>query len=1010
MHDNIKLAEARITRFSRDILMPALYLKRCELDVAVWQAPGEPVSFAEARKAPYAEVRLPYEWGTPWSTVWFRVSGELPRSWPRSPNSHPVEVVIDLGFQGPRPGFQAEGLAYTRDGKIIKGVAPRNAYVPWQDDGGQGVELYIEAAANPDVAGEYDFRPTPLGDISTAPRHKLYTARSAQLAVLDRVVWELTQDVWMLDGLMRTLPSDSPRRHQLRTALTRMVDAVDPDDVAATARLGREVLAEAAAQPAHASSQLVAAVGHAHIDTAWLWPFRETVRKCGRTFANVLSLMDDDPDFLFVCSSAQQLKWAKQHYPELFERIRQRVAEGRFIPVGGMWVEPDMNMPSGESLVRQFLHGQRFFREEFGVECAEAWVPDTFGYSAAIPQIIRGVGMQWFMTLKIAWNQTNVLPHHTFLWEGIDGSRVLTHFPPVNTYLAEVSPAELAYSDANFREKGVSSTAMLPFGWGDGGGGPTREMLAAISRGASLDGLPRVRQMSPSEFFTTAETELADPAVWVGELYLELHRGAYTSQHRIKRGNREAESALHAAELWAATARVRRGSAYPYDQLDAIWEVVLRNQFHDVLPGTSIAWVHREVEESYDQVLRSAREVSETALEQLVGDGDRPLVVNGTPVDLGGVSALSIAESPPAPSSAVVVQRDGILLWLRNEHLDLAIDENGQIVSLTDRVSRRDAIADGQSCRLRLYHDLPNEWDAWDIDEHYRRQEIPVGPARSVELVADTPEGATVRVVRGLGESLAVESYTISAGGRDVEIEFEIDWHEKRKLLKYELPLGIRAGHSTAETQFGHVERATHANTSWEAAKFELCAHRWVHVGEPGFGVAVANDSSYGFDVAREVEDAETVTRLAVSLLRGPTFPDPGGDEGVHRVGLRVRPGADLLDAVGLGYRTNWPSQVRLGAAGVAPLVRSSHPAVLVEAIKFADDRSDDLVVRLYEALGTRSTSEVSFDFELSEVVETDLLERPIGDSYGVVRSIGMTFRPFQIRTFRAKGVVHPLA
>ncbi len=589
-------------------------------DVVQWQAPGEPVPFAEAAAAEYAPIAPGTPWGRPWGTTWFRVTGEVPSGWAEIAGTRP-ELVVDLGFTATQPGFQCEALAWSAEGVVIKAVESLNRAVPLPENG--TFELYLEGASNPDVAGQWSFAPTSLGDWEGAGDDPLYVLRSVDIALLDVGVWELLQDVSTLRGLYAQLPVSLPRRAEILRALERCVDVVDPDDVAGTAARGREALAAALAAPAWSSSHRIHAVGHAHIDSAWLWPVRETVRKVARTFSNVDALIAEHPGFVFAASSAQQYAWLKRDYPELFERIRQRVREGSFVPVGGMWVESDTNMPGGEALARQFVAGKRFFIEEFGVEPLEVWLPDSFGYSAALPQIVRSAGSRWFLTQKISWNETNVMPHHTFRWQGIDGTEVFTHFPPVDTYNAELSGAELARAERQYAEKGVANTSLVPFGWGDGGGGPTREMIAAAKRTADLEGSPRVTLSSPRAFFEAAEAEYPEPPVWSGELYLEFHRGTYTSQARTKRGNRRSEHLLREAELWAATAAVRGVAEYPYDELEAAWHTVLLNQFHDILPGSSIAWVHREAERRYAEVAVALTAIIEHSARALAGSGTR---------------------------------------------------------------------------------------------------------------------------------------------------------------------------------------------------------------------------------------------------------------------------------------------------------------------------------------------------------------------------------------------------
>ena len=405
-----------------------------------------------------------------------------------------MEIVVDLGFTTEIPGFQCEGIAWRPDGTIIKAISPRNQYIPLKLLGsGMAVDFYVEAAANPDVAQGWTFAATPYGDKATAGTAA--AVPSGQHRHCGTEPDRVGAPAGHLDpsGLMHELPMELPRRHEILRALERMMDVMDPDDVAGTAAAGRAALAEVLARPAYASAHQLVATGHAHIDSAWLWPVRETIRKCARTFSNVVALMDEDPDFVFSCSSAQQLAWMKEFYPELFGRIREKVKAGQFVPVGGMWVESDTNMPGGEAMARQFLEGKSFFLDEFGVECREAWLPDSFGYSAALPQIVKAAGSRWFLTQKISWNQINRMPHHTFNWEGIDGTRLFTHFPPVDTYNSELSGRELAHAERNYRDHGRGTISLVPFGYGDGGGGPTREMLAAAHRTADLEGSPKVR-------------------------------------------------------------------------------------------------------------------------------------------------------------------------------------------------------------------------------------------------------------------------------------------------------------------------------------------------------------------------------------------------------------------------------------------------------------------------------------------------------------------------------------
>jgi alpha-mannosidase len=1043
MHDDRLLVEQRLDRALAQFVKPARYAARVPLSLSAWHVPSaasggtgerEPVPVEEALKAAGKGAFEPFapgtEWGAPWSTSWFRMEGTVPADWA----GRRVEAVIDPGFSGDGPGFQAEGLVYDGEGVPIKGIHPRNRHVPVAGSalGGEPVRLLLEAAANPAVLR--DFLPTRLGDVLTAGDRPLYRFASADLAVLDEEVWHLALDAEVLAELMHELDFHDPRRHEILRALEDMLDALDPHDVAGTAARARRELAGALSRPAHASAHRLSAAGHAHIDSAWLWPLRETVRKASRTFANVTALAREYPELVFACSQAQQYAWVKEHQPHIWERIRQAVADGQWAPVGSMWVESDANMPGGEALARQLVHGKRFFLDELGVETEEIWLPDSFGYTAAFPQLAKLAGARWFLTQKLSWNQSNRMPHHTFWWEGIDGTRVFTHFPPVDTYNAQFAGRELAHAVRNFAEKGRATRSLVPFGWGDGGGGPTREMLEKARRLRDLEGSPRVTIEKPSAFFSAAEAEYgAGAPVWSGEMYLELHRATYTTQAKTKQGNRRSEHLLREAELWCTAAALRDPSyAYPYDALDRIWKTVLLHQFHDILPGSSIAWVHREARATYELVREELEAVIAAALESLGDTGNAgPGSLNPSPYPRVEVVVVGPEQVPPGVTGqrlpdgrvALMVSAQGLgtgplvdLIGnpvtvgaadgahvLDNGLLRVTVDRDGLLASVRDLAAGREVIAPGaRGNLLQLHPDHPNRWDAWDIDRHYLRKHTDLTAAESVELVEEGPLRAVVRVVRAVGDaSRVVQEIRLAAGSRRLDITTEVDWHESEKVLKAAFPIDVHAERSTAEIQFGHVHRPTHTNTGWDAARFEICAHRWLHVGEPGYGVAVLNDSTYGHDVGRTTgEDGATVTTVRLTLLRAPHSPDPETDQGVHRFTYALLPGAEVGDAVAEGLALNLPLRTADHLPGLRPVVRPSHPGITVESVKLADDRSGDVVVRLYESRGGRAAGTLTASFPVAEAHVTDLLERPLGPAPA---GLAVSLRPFQILTLRLR-------
>jgi alpha-mannosidase len=783
------------------------------------------------------------------------------------------------------------------------------------------------------------------------------------------------------------------RRWQILRAIDRALDRLDVADAAGTASAARAQLATVLDSPARASAHRISAVGHAHIDSAWLWPVRETVRKVARTCASVTELMDSHPQLLYAMSSAQQFAWLADHRPEVFARVAERVKAGQFLPVGGMWVESDTNLPGGEALARQFAYGKRYFLDEFGVETEEVWLPDSFGFSAALPQLIALSGSRWFLTQKISWNQTNRFPHHTFWWEGMDGTRIFTHFPPVDTYNSELSGVELSYAARNFAEKASGTGSVVPFGYGDGGGGPTREMLARAARLADLEGSPRVVIERPADFFARTEAEYSDAPVWSGELYLETHRGTYTSQARTKQGNRRSEHLLREAELWSATAAVRYGLEYPYESLEHIWRIILLQQFHDIISGSSIHWVHREAEAKYAAVAAELGRLIEGALRALAGRGTTPLSFNAAPHSRAGVPALGASVAVEPGRTSVTTHDDAFLL--DNGALRAVVDRRGLLTSVYDIATQREVLAPGTVGNLlQLHPDTPNVYDAWDIDAFYRNGRVDLTDVSECAAVEDA-----IRVVRKFGTSSVTQRITLQE--RRIEVATDIDWHESEKLLKAAFHLDVTADRSAAEIQFGHTYRPTHSNTSWDAAKFEICAHRWLHVGEPDYGIAIVNDSTYGHEVTRRPrQGGGAITCVRLSLLRAPRSPDPEADQGRHRLRYALVPGATIGDAVCEGYRINLPPRVVPGAAPVEPLVSVDNADVIVESVKLADDRSGDVVVRLYEALGRRVRCVVRASFPVIAVCMVDLLERSIGN-LAYDDAVTITLRPFQILTLR---------
>ena len=1028
------IARSRIDQALRKVVRPAIHGERAPLDVAAHHVGGEPIAPEAAYARDYEPFAVGQPWGGAWDTTWFRMRGRIPEGWVGAE----VVALLDLGGAG-MVGFTAEGLVWQGD-VPVQGIHLRHRehVLTRSARGGEAVELYVEAAANPIPPWGALRWPLLMPDVDGPP---IYRLGQAELALVRREVEALYYDMLVLVQLLDQLPADEPRAHHVLRALTAACNALDITDVPATAGAARATLAPALASPAVASAHRVSAVGHAHIDTAWLWPLR--------TFANAVRLMDEYPEYRFACSQAQQYSWMRERYPRLYERIREKVKGGQFEPVGSMWVEADCNVPSGESLVRQIVHGKRFFIDEFGRETSDLWLPDVFGYSAALPQILCQAGISWFLTQKMSWSEINRFPHHSFWWEGIDGSRVFTHFPPAATYNGDMSVGELVSSVRGFAEHGHSERSLYPFGYGDGGGGPTRAMLESARRLADLEGAPRVELDTVSSFFTKAQAQASDLPVWVGELYLERHRGTYTTNGEIKRANRRGEEALRAAELWSAAAAAGNGwGRYPGPELERAWRLLLLHQFHDIIPGSSIHWAYEDSRRDHavvsDITARVVEEAQRTLARRVATEGmarpyvvfnaashDRAELVEIAPgTDAGPAQggqraedgALLVPASVPACGYAALdlaeVGRDTMLAGvavaegeLENELLRVTWDGDGLLTSVWDKEARREVLAAGTRGNLfQLHDDLPNDTDAWDVDLHYLDKVVDVVEADAIEVVERGPLRAGVRVVRRFGQSSISQTMRLAAGSRRLEFHTEVDWHERHRFLKVAFPVAVHSSRATYEIQFGHIERPTHANTSWDVARFEVCAHRWADLGEPGYGVALLNDCKYGYDIRGNV--------MRLSLLRSPGWPDPETDQGRHRFAYALYPHpGDLREAgvIAEAEAFNLPlvavaggteaGGTEAGAAsegGWAPVsvVSVDRPGVKVEAVKKAD-REDALVVRLCEVWGARRPVRVLTTIPVTTVVRTDLLERD-GDPLELDGGgVELTLRPFELVTLK---------
>lgn len=818
--------------------------------------------------------------------------------------------------------------------------------------------------------------------------------------------------------IAKHLDDNHPQKHDLLTAVDKAMLTLDTrepfgdrlyDSVDHALSVFRSGLQQAGAP----MDVTIMSAGHAHIDVAWLWTLGQTRRKAARTFYTVDNLMNHFPDYRFTQSQPQLYEYIRHDYPDLFATIQRRVQEGKWELIGGMWVEADCNLSGAESLARQFLLGRHFFREHFGrdVDSPVLWLPDVFGYSAQLPQLIKLAGLDYFFTIKIGWNQYNKLPYDSFWWQGLDGTKVLTHFSttpekPISrssTYNAPAEPESPLLTWQRFQQKEHQRTLLMVYGWGDGGGGPTRDMLDNITAMNHFPASPKTQFSTAKDFFRRLEAESGDKLpTWNGELYLEYHRGTYTTQARNKRANRKSEVLLHEAEFLATYASILdKNYVYPHDIFRTAWRLVCLNQFHDIIPGSSIGDVYTESLSQYADVERMINAVIDGAVDVLKQhiSGEK-IIINpapfnaSTPYHSQSLLMYSLfGISPQKLPSSVSASRD----HLENNRLRVEFAPNGDITRIYD-MSKREILPQGAiGNQFQLFEDRPQYWDAWDIDIYYQDKMWLAEPASDITVI-DVDGQPAIRITRNIHNSTITQVISLDKGL--IKFDTQIDWHEKHSLLKVAFPVDILSPKATYDIQWGHVERPTHWNTSWDWAKFETVGHKWADLSEGDYGVSLINDCKYGYDIRDNV--------MRLSLLKSPTWPDEHADEGVHQFSYWLYPHQNnqIDDTIVEAYRLNHPVRVVDGIVSdkpnvLAPLVTSYR--VIIETIKRAED-GDGVIIRCYEPYRTRGWTRFWTAFPLKSVHICNLLEDDseeielVDDTH-----FNLYVRPFQIITLRLR-------
>jgi alpha-mannosidase len=1014
----------------------ALPLTEPELDTAAW------------------EVIEPNTYWASWQVDFcLRNQFQSPSDWSAS---EPIALLFELGKSG---DFEhPEALAYI-DGKAYGTVDRHHPEIllpqEWLD--GQAHSLTLHGWTGNGA------------EHNTPANTRLFMGESA-LVQLDMPTRNFIATSRVAMGIAKILSEDSPTKGLLLTALNeafKKLDSREPQGEAFYASVpeATQILKDGIAKAGPALEVDVTATGHAHIDTAWLWTLGQTRRKAGRTFTNVLRFMEQFPDYHYTQSQPQLYDYVRQDYPELFEGIKARVADGRWEPIGGMWVEADCNLSGPESLARQFLLGRSFFKEHFGsgTDSKVLWLPDVFGYAWNLPQLIKQAGLEYFFTIKIGWSQYNRLPFDSFWWQGLDGTKVLTHFSPTpengsvyaSTYNAEVSPEQAVRTWTNFRQKdlaGVDSAPplLMAFGFGDGGGGPTREMLENLREMGDFPATPKLKAGSVQKFFEDLDARAGKALpTWNGELYLELHRGTYTTQSRNKRANRKSEFLLHDAEFLAAYASVLAASyQYPTAELRKAWELVCLNQFHDIIPGSSIGAVYVDSQAQYKQIREVGEKLKGEALaaigKQTGGDiliadptgwgrlglglwkgelaeGQSILDSDGRAVPTQTVEEgvlIKISTEPYTVNPLFVGSSEGKAVTanelmasptlLENLFLRVELNANGDITRIYDKVAKREVMPpDALANQFLAFEDRPMNWDAWDVDIFYSDKRWLAEPAESVTVREVGPLRATLEIKRRILNSNYVQRISLESGSSKIDFETTIDWREKYTLLKVAFPVEVLSPMATYEIQWGQVQRPTHWNTSWDWARFETCAQKWVDLSEGGFGVSLLNDCKYGHDIRDNV--------IRLSLLRSPTSPDPHADEGVHQFAYSLLPhaGTDLTETIAEAYGLNdplicWsnPTPKKAAERDENGLVWFEYPEdedapqPIIETVKQAED-GQGLIIRLYEGQRRRGTVSLRAGFSIRAAWQTNLLEENQQALEITGEGVSFNLNPFQIVTLR---------
>lgn len=997
----------------------------------------EHLSAAEAQRGPFAPVTPGFTWGHTWEYCWFKGNITLPDAAEGErivlnlkPGGESTLFVNGQAFGTYRADWVDQPHQFMEDNTIAFAAKAGESYeILMETYAGQYFPDTHECAVGPILPGSYQ---DPLKE---GERRRL---GACTYGIWNEDAYQLYMDVDTLDKLLEVLDETSLRAAKVAKALEQFTLTVEFEQEKKARIAGynraREALRPALEAVNGSTAPVFYAVGNSHLDLAWLWPMAETHRKTARTFAAQLRLMEEYPEYKYLQSQPASYEMCRKYYPELFERIKDAVKRGQWIAEGAMWVEPDTNISGGEALIRQLLLGRQYYKDEFGVDSEILWLPDTFGYSAALPQILKGCNVKYLVTQKIFWsyNEGEQFPYHYFNWEGMDGTRIISFLPTGYTYRTD--PKQLNHI-WNRRVQAQDMDAFLvPFGYGDGGGGPARDFVEYAKREENLEGCPKMKLAGPKEFFEDMQKMHGAPVnTYVGELYFCAHRGTYTSQARVKLNNRRAELALREMELWSSIAG-KNGFAYDYEGTDALWKELLLNQFHDILPGSSLGRVYREAEAAVEKVIGGAKALDAGAKESIT-DADAEAVTlfnslsferlavvelperfaegaadadgRAVPVQSSGGRTKALVKLPScgtltlfpqraqAQAPAAVIAEENGGYRMENEYLIARINKKGEVISFILKESGREFAA-GPLNRLHLYKDIPRLYDAWDIDSNYREQEVEALCDVRTEIAEQGLE-AVLKVTGRISNSSYTQMIRLGAASRRLEFETEIDWKELHRLLKAAFPVEVYAENSINEIQFGYVNRPTHRSRQYDQDRFEVCNHRYSALADSAHGSAVLNDCKYGISMNENA--------LELTLLRAPASPEMRADNRVHRFTYAFTAWEGSFagcDVVRQGYELNVKPGMAQGGTKDFSAVQIEKENIILDTMKPAQDRSGGIILRLYESKKAAVTTKIRCSLGqrayLCDMMENELEELPFENG-----EFELSFRAFEIRTIKIR-------